>query len=196
MDFSKYRPFEIWGHGLVAYVQAFKAYPTVGDKYFKQYNLLQDGVPHTSEHLRNHWYPMESWILASHAIANEVGTGTAYSIGKKVGEIAEVPPDFNSLVKVLSALDAVYHLHHRKDGEVMFNPQTGKQIEGIGKWTCTMASEGTSATISTDNPYPCDFDRGILTGFASRYEEATSVTHVPGSCRKKGEGSCTYLVQW
>lgn len=87
-------------------------------------------------------------------------------------------------------------MHHRKDGVVMFDPATSTMLDGIGHYRCEVQEGGTSATMTCDNPYPCDLDRGILAGFAARFEPAVSVSHSSAGCRKKGENACVYLVEW
>ena len=56
------------------------------------------------------------------------------------------------------------------------------------------------ATLVCANPYPCDFDRGIIVAMARRFgPKAGSVRVVHDDtqpCRKKGEESCTYHVAW
>jgi hypothetical protein len=48
-----------------------------------------------------------------------------------------------------------------------------------------------------ENPYPCEFDRGILMGFAMRFEKLARVLHDDrAACRRAGGKSCTYTVAW
>jgi hypothetical protein len=50
------------------------------------------------------------------------------------------------------------------------------------------------------NPYPCDFDRGIVEAMAGRFRPQGSVPVVRHDgaqpCRKTGGESCTYLIRW
>ena len=51
------------------------------------------------------------------------------------------------------------------------------------------------------NPYPCDFDKGIIKAVAKKFKPKDSVNIIvehdeSAPCRKKGADSCTYLVSW
>lgn len=55
--------------------------------------------------------------------------------------------------------------------------------------------------MTCDNPYPCDFDHGIISAMARRFQPKDSlVVHVEHMdsepCRKQGADSCSYLVEW
>jgi len=48
-----------------------------------------------------------------------------------------------------------------------------------------------------DDPYPCDYDMGIITSFAKKFDKMATVRHAEHlPCKKKGADSCTYLVKW
>ena len=58
-----------------------------------------------------------------------------------------------------------------------------------------------SAKMVCRNPYPCDFDQGIIEAMAIRFKPqdcpAVSVRHDDSApCRQNGADSCTYLVTW
>jgi hypothetical protein len=57
-----------------------------------------------------------------------------------------------------------------------------------------------SATMVCQNPYPCDFDRGIIEAMAKRFRTLQSVVKVVHddrqACRKRAGESCTYHVAW
>ena len=58
-----------------------------------------------------------------------------------------------------------------------------------------------SAKIICNNPYPCDFDMGIISAMARRFLPSTStgvtVEHLESSkCRKTGNDNCSYIVKW
>src|SRR5262249_48864316 len=142
------------------------------------------------------WYPMSTWVNAMHAIVEEVGPTTAFMVGRRVPEFATLPPQINDVLSSLHAIDGGYHLNHRREGTVMFDPQKGVMLEGIGHYACEAEPEKHRARMICDNPYPCDFDRGIITAFAARFEPTAAVTHEAGACRKNGDASCIYLVQW
>ena len=74
----------------------------------------------------------------------------------------------------------------------MFQPATGQKTKGIGSYG-TSDSGPRKITAVCENPYPCDFDRGLLSAVATRFERAARVTHDDAApCRKTGANSCTY----
>jgi hypothetical protein len=191
MDAGPY--YDVWGVPLLAYAHAFRQYPTVLEKYFSKLGISGNLDP---EVLKSQYVPMTAWVKSTHDIVDEVGASTVYSIGKKIPDTAPLPPGTDDIKAVLMGVDISFHMHHRKDGVVMFDPATGTMLEGIGHYHCELQGGGTSAHLTCDNPYPCDLDRGIIAGFAARFEPAVSVSHATSACRKKGDNACVYLVQW
>ena len=51
-----------------------------------------------------------------------------------------------------------------------------------------------------DNPYPCEFDEGLLDAVTDRYRPKDSffirLSHDPSGCRQRGDRRCTYLISW
>ena len=178
---------------LIAFRNAFQAYPTLWDKYAERLNATGDLDP---EALKTTWVSMPDWIAITHEMVADVGPSTVYTIGKKITERAMVPPEIDSAAAVLMGMDVAFHMNHRREGVVMFDPQTGTMLDGIGHYQCELHADGNAATMTCSTPYPCEMDRGILAGFASRFEPAVSVSHASSTCRKKGDPSCVYLVQW
>jgi hypothetical protein len=88
-------------------------------------------------------------------------------------------------------------MNHRKKGKVMFDPASGQKLDGIGAYGYAPADRERKITCVCDNPYPCDFDRGLITGFAQRFERQARINHDDRApCRKTGGDSCTYVVTW
>jgi len=131
------------------------------------------------------WYKQQSWLDAFKKISGSVGPNTLSQIGQKIPENAKFPPDINTIEKALGAIDVAYHMNHRggEIGHYSFKPEGPNQV-----------------TLECANPYPCDFDRGIITAMARRFApagNAVKVTHDDAKpCRKKGAESCTYHVSW
>ncbi len=79
-----------------------------------------------------------------------------------------------------------YHLNHR-GGE-------------IGTYAYTQLTVR-SGLMRCQNPFPCEFDQGILLGVARRHCPPDSallqLPHRPGEpCRKHGKEVCEYLLEW
>jgi hypothetical protein len=131
------------------------------------------------------WFKQQAWLDAFRKISESIGANTLSQIGQKIPENAKFPPEIDTIEKALSAIDVAYHMNHR-GGE-------------IGHYNCKAGGAGT-ATMECVNPYPCDFDRGIIVAMARRFAPGGSkarVTHDDAApCRKKGAESCTFQVAW
>lgn len=144
--------------------------------------LSQNGIINPTP---GQWYSQQNWLNAFKEISEKLGPKTLLSIGKKIPENADFPPQIDDIEKALSAIDVAYHMNHR-NGE-------------IGHYHYSKTGPN-NAKLVCNNPYPCEFDRGIILAMAQRF--ATDGAHVSvvhdenQPCRKKGDESCTYLVTW
>ncbi len=131
------------------------------------------------------WFPQQAWLDAFKKISESIGANTLLQIGQKIPENAQFPPQIDSIDKALAAIDVAYHMNHRK-GEI---GSYGYASDGPNK-----------ATLVCSNPYPCDFDRGIINAMARRFAPkgvTPKVVHDDtAACRRKGGESCTYHVSW
>lgn len=146
------------------------------------------------------WYPQQAWLDSFREISETVGASTLFLIGKKIPENAQFPSDIDNIEKALQAIDVAYHMNHRLNKEQLFNPRTGIMKEGIGHYGY-VKMDAKKARIICNNPYPCDFDRGIIEAMAKRFKPFESlfvkVIHdASAPCRKNGADSCTYFVEW
>jgi hypothetical protein len=188
---------EVNGESLGATVDAFKQYPAVVSKYLVKHGLVKttNGKPDNVD--RSAWYPLDKWLAAYHEIAREIGLNSLYTIGKKIPENATFPAHLSDIRAGLRSLDIAYHLNHRKNGVMMFDAATGVMLEGIGHYQVELVGEERKATIVCEEPYPCEFDRGLITALANRFEPMAKTIHDNSApCRKKGANTCTYLVSW
>lgn len=146
------------------------------------------------------WYGQQSWLNAFKTISDKLGANTLFLIGKKIPESAQWPPFVDNIEKALASIDVAYHMNHRIKNEVLFNPQTGAMKEGIGHYGFQKVSDKMIKMVC-NNPYPCDFDRGIIEAAGRKFLPKDSlgitVKHDDSQpCRKKGQESCTYVVTW
>jgi hypothetical protein len=131
------------------------------------------------------WYPQQQWLSAFEDIAKSIGPRTLFQIGQSIPANAKFPPGIDSVEKALQAIDVAYHLNHRggEIGHYRFSP-TGPK----------------SGVMECRNPYPCEFDRGIIEAMVRRFAVeslAMKVTHDPSKpCRSRQGDSCTFLVSW
>ena len=117
-------------------------------------------------------------------IAYTVGPHTLYNIGTKIPENAIFPPGIDSLEKAFESIDIAYHMNHR--GGEIGDYKFYKSTDGRFHYNCT-------------NPYPCEFDRGIIEGLARKFTSEghfLTVRHDDSApCRDRGDDSCTYDIQ-
>src|SRR5215471_4974219 len=198
MEFKPFEPgIEVSGESLGAIVDGFKKYPTVAMKYLVKYGVLKAQNGKTPSVDRAAWFPLEEWLRAYEGIAKEVGVNSLYGIGRGIPENATFPPHVKDIHSGLGSIDVAYYMNHRKNGAVMFDPKTGSMSEGIGHYHYKPTANENKAVCVCENPYPCDFDRGIIAAMASRFEPTAKAVHdAQAPCRKKGAESCTYVVWW
>lgn len=144
------------------------------------------------------WYSQEGWLRAFQKISASLGAQVLFNIGKRIPENAIFPPWVTDVESAIKSIDIAYHLNHRKAGVVMFDLQTQVMLEGIGHYGFERPHPSKPLIVSAcQNPYPCEFDRGIITAMARRFEPTASVVHLDEHrCRKTGSDACTYHVKW
>jgi hypothetical protein len=134
---------------------------------------------------KGRWYPQQKWLDAFKAISEEIGSNLLFSVGYKIPENAKFPSEIDTIQKALGAIDVAYHMNHC-NGE-------------IGHYTFELDGEKSGRMIC-ENPYPCDFDKGIITAMARKFRPKDSfgvnVEHEEGPCRKNGDNACVYTISW
>ena len=145
------------------------------------------------------WYPQQNWLDAFREISDKIGPLALFSIGKRIPDNAAWPPQINSIENALPSIDIAYHMNHRINDVVMFNFATGEKTEGIGHYTAKKTGEREMQVIC-ENPYPCQFDKGIISAVAEKFKPAGSKVTVfedeSKGCRLRGAQNCQYTVCW
>ncbi len=182
---------EVNGQTILSVISGMKGFETSARSILSN-NGIVDPVP-------DKWYSQQAWLEAFKEIANKIGSKTLFRIGKMIPENADWPPDVNSIEKALASVDIAYHMNHRISNAVMFNPNTGVMLEGIGNYKYDKTGEN-QITITSHNPYPCDFDKGIIKSAAIRFVpfgyEIIFKENIAQGCRKRGHEECYYIVNW
>lgn len=130
------------------------------------------------------WYSQKAWLNSFKEISEKYGSNALFEIGKKIPSNAKFPPQVDNIEKALSIIDVAYHLNHR-NGEIGFY----KLVE----------HNKTKRTIimQCKNPYPCDFDRGIITAMARKFEPLVRVELASDKpSRKKGADDSWYMIYY
>jgi len=197
MQFKAFEPgIEVNGQTVYTIVAGFKGFTNIASKMLLDVGVGTAGVDGLVEIDPAAWYPQESWLRAFEQISEDVGA-VLYTIGLEIPNNARFPPWVQDVHSAVKSIDIAYHMNHRKDGQVMFDPESGTMLEGIGHYGCAPV-EGRDRIVSVcENPYPCDFDLGILTTMAMKFQPGARVLHDDRQpCRKDGADSCTYIVEW
>lgn len=138
-----------------------------------------------NEPLAGQWYPQRAWLDAFREIAQTLGPNTLFRIGCKVFDHALLPSGIHTIEQALAAIDVAYQMNHR-GGD-------------IGSYEFVSTGPRTGRVICR-NPYPSDFDRGIIQSVARRFlrEGDRFSIHMDynSPSRKSGGDSCTFLVSW
>jgi hypothetical protein len=103
------------------------------------------------------WYAMQDYLNAFQEIFKTFGPSVLFSIGKFLPKNGSFSTPQNSLANAINQMDTFYHEWHR-GGEV-------------GHYRLvSYSNERKEAKIECKNPYPCYFDRGILTAISKEYK--------------------------
>lgn len=169
---------EVSGNIVLAVVEVMGAFRSVAMRI-----LEKNGIANPSS---DEWYPLRSWLASFDTIVRDVGPNTLHQIGRHVANSGEIPPELlGSLHEVFGALDESYYAQHRGGGDIGHYHYIGTG-ERSGTMVCT-------------TPYPSEFDRGVITALAERFEPVSLVDvrlDTSSETRTTGGLSCTYLIQW
>jgi len=148
--------------------------------------LVSHGIEMTLDESRR-WYPLEAIIRSLEDIRARIGTHTLRAIGHQVPRNSPLPSHVDSFVALLPLLNDTYRMNHRGEGDI-----GGYHYQPLQK---------NSARLRCDNPYPCEFDQGLLEAFHTRLPPKSSafrlrIEHGPDGCRTEGAEACTYLLKW
>ncbi|MBN2306872.1 hypothetical protein JXD20_02705 [Candidatus Peregrinibacteria bacterium] len=178
---AQFEPFapnvEVNGETVLATVNSFPEY--MKDMAIK---LLKDsGISNPKP---GNWYSQKAWLDSFREIYEQYGSNTLYEIGKRIPANAKFPPKIHNIEEALAAIDVAYHNNHRN----------GK----IGFYRLVKHDKANKRLIMhCKNPYPCDFDRGIITAMARKFEFSVEVeldTTKPS--RKEGAEDSWYIVSY
>ena len=190
-----YKPFadgiEVHGTSISSVVSALTSINFILKKIFSEV-----GLPDPDEIEPQSWYPQQCWLNAFKLIEEKAGPHTLMIIGEKIPEYVEWPLEVTDIESALTSIDVAYHMNHRNaQGQVLYN--NGSLLEGIGHYTYYKFPDEKKIIISCENPYNCDFDRGIIYKMGKKFEPGIKIEHDASlGCRKLGDEFCIYTVYW
>jgi len=189
-QFKAFRPgVEVYGAVVLSVVDGMGDFKTRAEGILAQHGIRRPQP--------EGWYPQQAWLDSFETISEKSGPRTLFAIAKKIREAVEWPDWINSLATGMAAIDLNYHLRHRLNGQPMLNERTGEMTEGIGHYEFKGLTGETSAVMVCNNPYPSEFDRGILTAMGRRFKPNLEVRlDTTQPTRAEGADSCTYLIAW
>ncbi|HAS40354.1 MAG TPA: hypothetical protein DCS93_07735 [Microscillaceae bacterium] len=181
---AQYIPFdenvEVSGQSILGFVNAIPIYRD------EMVGVLQrNGIANLKS---EEWYPMICNLNAYKEIGESYGSNTLFAIGKAIPEHAEFPPDIDTLEKALLSIDMAYQMNHR-NGEIGYYKLVRFNMDDK------------LAVMECRNPYPSNFDRGIITTMARKFKPPRvlniEVEIDPSKpSRLDGADVCTYRITW
>jgi hypothetical protein len=185
---------EVSGQSVAGTLGAFQQYKSMPNRFLLAEGMGTAGPDGNVVIDTGKWYPLDSWLRAFNRIGQEVGPSVLAQIGASVMQNIQWPPGMTSVEGLIRFIDVGYHMHHRKNGKIMFDNQTGATTPGIGNFSFK-GEDRTRYLIECANPYPCSFDKGILGGALRRLATGGLAVHDTATdCRSKGGKACTYVV--
>lgn len=187
--------FEVNGQAVWAFVDGMGAFTMVASQYLLSEGI---GVPRPDGMVQidaTGWYPRHDWLRAVERIGREIGEVALFEIGRAIPRNARFPAFVLDMPSAIQSIDVAYHMNHRCNGVEMYDTRTGEMSEGIGHYGYQRA--GSNMVVSRcDGPYPCAFDRGVVSAMANRFNPSAIVEHGQGPCRAHGGAECNYVVTW
>ena len=127
------------------------------------------------------WFPLAAYVRSLETIRDRMGPNTLYQIGRQIPNHVPLPPGIDTFPKVLASFGMAFDMNHSGMAGVI---------------TYTLHGDR-NATIVTGTPYPCDFDRGVISGFFHKLLSTRIVVDkdLDLDCKAKGGETCTYKVR-
>jgi hypothetical protein len=194
-SFSEYKGMEISGRAVFGIVRAFGQFKALASQLLLAEGIGQQGMDGLVLVQPEAWYPLDAYLRAYTRAGEQMNDSVLHQLGVSVAKIAEEPVPIKDLRTAARALDQGYHLAHRKNGRLMWDPATGQTIEGIGHFQYRERADG-AIEIESDTPYPCASEKGILFGLMQRIHAVGAILHDESHpCRNRGKKSCLYVIK-
>jgi hypothetical protein len=186
---------DVSGGALLGFIDGMGGFKVTAHKLLNDSGIM--------EPQSDHWYPLEALLLILNKVADEGGVNVLRQIGASLITKAQWPKEIDSLSKALHSVDVSYHMNHRRSGKVLFDASSGKVIEGMMGHNTVVPPAGNEhrALYVCDTFYPCELDFGIASAFVRKFKPLgcnhhATIVHGENGCRRRGDQSCTYIIEW
>jgi hypothetical protein len=193
-----YEGIEVTGSSTLGILQGFGDFKALPGKMLIEAGIGKPGLNGECLLDPTAWYPLSRIVDVMNGIEKKVGRNTLFQVGVSIASNVRLPPGERTLASVMRNLDIGYHLNHRKDGQVMFDVTTGTMLEGIGHFRVEAAAGPNGAICICDTVYPCDMNRGLMSGLLRGVAQASAMVKHDNTrpCRKTGGATCTFEISW
>ena len=138
---------KVIGQTILAVVDGMGVFKETALKWLKE-----EGIDPKPEE----YYSEQAWLNCFKRISKTLGDVTLRNIGRAWPTNVQFPPDIGSIEQVLEMMDAIYQMNHKGEGDP-------------GHYTWKKTGER-SGIMTTDHPYPCALDHGVLEGFTNHFK--------------------------
>ncbi|EMA41647.1 4-vinyl reductase [Halobiforma nitratireducens] len=128
------------------------------------------------------WYSLKIPLAMLYDMRDEYGDVRMRNMGQNVPEHVEFPPELSAVDAALHGIAEAYQQNH--DGSEIGFYEFEQEGPNEGVMTC-------------ENPYPCEFDKGLIRGVAKKFaDNPITVEEVGDQCRAEGGQRCEYRIDW
>jgi predicted hydrocarbon binding protein len=172
-EIKNFNHLEISGDAIIPVIRAFSL-DFLSKKLLTKYQL--ENVT------KGKYYNMQKYLNLLHEVEHNMPR-MLYKIGEHIFTEAVFPPQIKTLEEALQSVDVAYYMNHNK------------QAEGeIGHYHSEKVNDD-EFVMTLTNPYPCNFDQGIIQGIANKFKKKIVLRHDEDSCRQKGDSECKYFIK-
>ncbi len=163
---------EVNSEFIAAIIESFGNYDVLGIEILEDHNI-------NIELLENEWISIQQWVDAFREISSRLGPSEIRKIGKKMAEHFS-QKNQEPMINALELLQETYDKFHQ-----------GK----VGKYDVVELGINL-AHLTSNSPYPCNFDRGMILAIAKKVSKGARIKHLTTSCRDLGHKQCVYSIKW
>ncbi|QCW04665.1 4-vinyl reductase [Natrinema pallidum] len=169
---------EVIGRSPLSYVAAGESISSFVGKQITN-KLAEHGLENIEP---DEWYSLKIPLAMLYDMRDEYGSLRMQNMGQNVPQHVEFPPELSEVENALASIDEAYHQNHRGSEIGSYEFETEGSNEGV---------------MICENPYPCEFDKGLIKGVAKKFvNNPVDVQEVGDQCRSDGDQHCTYHVEW